>query len=121
MTTIQNSAVGRTTAASHSGLYAMVSMTAGTTVMSKAVVGGAAGELGGSKKTLSVRCHLGDESAFPMSLLFVSFALEKHHLLIFLVTRYIFIAFYQIMEGVYIILNEIPSQRRLLLGKMLRY
>lgn len=43
VTTIRNSAVKPTTAASHSGLCAMVSMTAGTTVMNKAVVRGVGG------------------------------------------------------------------------------
>lgn len=49
MTTIQNSAAERTTAASHSGLCVTVSMIAGTTAMSKAVVGGAAGVWGRGK------------------------------------------------------------------------
>ena len=64
--------------------------------MSKAVVGGAAGVVGGKQENLSVRCHLGDESAFPVSLLFICLALEEH----LLITWHIFVAFYQIMGGV---------------------
>ena len=56
--TIQNSAAKQTTVASRSGLCATVSTTAGTTVMSRTVVGGAAGEGGGNL--------LGGEDGFPM-------------------------------------------------------